>query len=149
MKAIRVLLFSAICLILSCKKDPGKIDCWFDINLPEIYQDSISSITIKYSDFSDFKNDQEVNNPDLSNYTVEINSKKPNYGTNIIHYGFITLDREHTYVIKKFDLVNASGKILFYLPWKPDSINSGSIPYLPFVFKAKGSISFSVIKYPK
>jgi hypothetical protein len=147
MKALKVLLFSVLCFTLSCKKDPGSIDCWFDIKLPSIYQDSISSIVIKYSDYSDFKNDQEINNPDLFNSSVEISSKKPNYDTNTIHYGFITLNREHTYVIKKFDLINTSGKVLFYLPWRPDSVNIGSIPYLPFVFKAKGSISFSVIKY--
>lgn len=149
MTAIKVLLFSAFCLVLSCKKDVGKIDCWFGLNPPDIYRDSISAIEIKYSDFSDFKDDQELNNPDLFRYSIKINSKSPDYGyPNLIHYGYITLDREHTYVIKEFDLVDRSGKILFYLPWKPDSVHNGDIPYLPFVFKATGFMSFNVVKYP-
>jgi hypothetical protein len=149
MKTIRVIVISAFCLILSCKKDAGKIDCWFGLNPPDNYRDSISSILIRYSSISDFKDDQELNNPDLFRYSSKIDSKSPDYGyPNLIHYGYITLDIDQTYVIKKFDLVDSSGKILFYLPWKPDSVHESSIPYLPFVFKAKGFMSISVVKYP-
>jgi hypothetical protein len=146
MKATRVLLFSALCLILSCKKDTGKIDCWFNLNPPDIYRDSISSIVINYSASSDFKDDQALMNPDLYQYSIKINSKSSNcdiYPCSI-DYGYLTLDIGKIYVIKKFDLEDSSGKVLFYLTWKPDSVHGATnVPYLPYVFKANSRIFLS------
>jgi hypothetical protein len=149
MKAFKALLFLALCLILSCKKETGKIDCWFNLNPPDIYRDSISSIVINYSAFTD---DEALMNPDIYKYSIKTNSKSPScdiYPCSI-DYGYITLDIGHWYVIKKFDLVDSSGKILFYLPWKPDTVHGATnVPYLPFVFKANGRIFFDFSKLNK
>jgi hypothetical protein len=143
MKTVKIILFYVLCLSLSCKKDTGKIDCWFNLNPPDIYRDSISSIVINYSDYSAFKYEEGLMNPDLYQYSIKTNSKRSNcdiYPCSI-DYGYITLDIGHTYVIKKFDLVDSSGKILFYLTWKPDSVHGAtSVPYLPYVFKANSRI---------
>ena len=146
MKTINFLLISVFCLSLSCKKDTGKIDCWFNLNPPDIYRGSISSIKINYSDYSDFKDDEVIMNPDLYQYSINTNSRNSNcdiYPCSI-DYGYITLDIGHTYVIKKFDLVDSSGKVLFNLTWKPDSVHGAiTVPYLPYVFKAKSRIFFA------
>ena len=149
MKTINVLLFSVLCLSLSCKKDPSKIECWFNLNPPDIYRDSISSIVINYSDYSAFKDEEELMNPEIYQYSIKTNSKSSNcdiYPCSI-DYGYITLDNGHAYVIKKFDLVDSSGKILFNLTWKPDSIH-GALDriYLPYVFNATSKISLTFSK---
>ena len=149
MKAINFLLFSVLCLSLSCKKDTGKVDCWFNLNPPDIYRDSISSIVINYSAYSDFKDEGELMNPDIYQYSLSTDLKRSNCDTYpcSIDYGSITLDIGQTYVIKKFDLVDSSGKILFYLTWKPDSIQGAlDRPYLPFVFKADSKIFLTFSK---
>jgi hypothetical protein len=152
MKTINVILFSVICLSLSCKKDTGKVDCWFNLNPPDIYRDSISSIVINYSVYSDFKDEGELMNPDIYQYSINTDLKRSNcdiYPCSI-DYGSITLDIGKTYVIKKFDLVDSSGKILFNLTWKPDSIH-GALDriYLPYVFNATSKISFTFSKLGK
>lgn len=152
MKIINFLLFSVLCLSLSCKKDPGKIDCWFNLNPPDIYRDSISSIVINYSPYSDFKDEEALMNPDLYQYSVNINSKSSNcdiYPCSI-DYGYITLEIGHSYVIKKFDLVDSSGKVLFFLTWKPDSVQgANNIQYLPYIFKANSRIFLTFSKLNK
>ena len=135
MKAIKVLLCSALCLFMSCKKDSTKIDCWFNLNPPDIYRKAISSVVIIYSGSS--------NDSDL--ITIQTKSKKS--GCDIypcsIDYGYITLKEGNWYVLQKFDLVDSSGKSLFYISAKPDSVHGAtSIPYLPFVFKATGRVFF-------
>lgn len=149
MKTINVLLLSVLCLSLSCKKDTGKIECWFNLNPPDIYRDSISSIVINYSLYSDFKDEEELMNPEIYQYSIKTNLKNSNcdiYPCSI-DYGYITLDIGQAYVIKKFDLVDSSGKILFNLPWKPDSIH-GALDriYLPYIFKATSKISLNFSK---
>ena len=148
MKTIKVLICISFCLIWSCKKNE-KIDCWFGINLPDNYRDSISSIVVRYSDFSDFKNEQDINYPDNYKNSVELSPQSENFGyPSEIHYGYLTLEKDHKYVIKKFDLVNSAGKVFYYLPWVSDTIHTNNIPRLPFIFKAS-SMSIGVAKYLK
>ena len=149
MKTVNIILCFVLFLSLSCKKDTAKIDCWFNLNPPDIYRDSISSIIINYSAFKD---DEALMNPDLYQYSIKTNSKSSNcdiYPCSV-DYGSITLDIGHTYVIKKFDLVDSSGKILFSLTWKPDSVHGATnVPYLPFVFKANSRIFLDFSKLNK
>jgi len=149
MKTINIILCFVLFLSLSCKKDTAKIDCWFNLNPPDIYRNSISSIIINYSAFND---DEALMNPDLYQYNIKTNSKSSNcdiYPCSV-DYGSVTLDIEHTYVIKKFDLVDSSGKILFYLTWKPDSVHGATdVPYLPYVFKANSRIFLDFSKLNK
>jgi len=135
MKAIKLLLCLVLCLILSCKKDATKIDCWFNLNPPDIYRKAISSVVIIYSESS---NDNDL---------ISIQTKSKKSGCDIypcsIDYGYITLKEGNWYVLQKFDLVDSSGKSLFYISAKPDSVHGAtSIPYLPFVFKATGRVFF-------
>jgi hypothetical protein len=149
MKTVNIILCFVLFLSLSCKKDTAKINCWFNLNPPDIYRDSISSIVINYSAFKD---DEALMNPVLYQYSIKTGSKSSNcdiYPCSV-DYGSITLDVGHTYVIKKFDLVNSSGKILFYLTWKPDSIHGATdVPYLPYVFKANSRIFLDFNKLTK
>ena len=152
MKALKVSMFFVFCLSLSCKKDSGKVEAWFGPSFPDtIYKDSVFCIIINYSDISEFKNDQELNNHDLFRYSSKIYPKSPDYCSECTKYfGFLNLDVGHTYVLKKFDLVNESGKILYYLPWNSDSIpTTSNTPQLPFIFKSgQGRESFKVARYP-
>jgi len=149
MKTVNIILCFVLFLSLSCKKDTAKIDCWFNLNPPDIYRNSISSIIINYSAFND---DEALMNPDLYQYSIKTNSKSSNcdiYPCSV-DYGSITLDIGHTYVIKKFDLVDSSGKILFSLTWKPDSVHGATdVPYLPYVFKANSRIFLDFSKLNK
>lgn len=152
MKTIHFLLFTVLCLSLSCKKDTAKIDCWFNLNPPDIYRDSIASILINYSATSDFKDQEALMNPDNYQYSINTNLKRSNcdiYPCSI-DFGSITLNIGQTYVIKKFDLVDSSGKILFNLTWKPDSVHGAlTVQYLPYVFKANSRIFFTFSKLSK
>jgi hypothetical protein len=135
MKAIKVLLCSALCLIMSCKKDTDKIDCWFNLNPPDIYREAISSVVITYSGSS---NDNDL---------ITIQTKSKRSGCDIypcsIDYGSITLKEGNWYVLQKFDLLDSSGKSLFYMSTKPDSVHGATnVPYLPFLFKATGRVFF-------
>jgi hypothetical protein len=135
MKVINVLLCSALCLIMSCKKDTTNIDCWFHLNPPDIYRKAISSIVIIYSGSS---NDNDL---------ITIQTKFKRSGCDIypcsIDYGYITLKEGNWYVLQKFDLVDSSGKSLFYMSTKPDSVHGAThVPYLPFVFKATERVFF-------
>ena len=149
MKTVNFILCFVLFLSLSCKKDTTKIDCWFNLNPPDIYRDSISSIVINYSAFKD---DEALMNPDLYQYSIKTNSKSSNcdiYPCSV-DYGYITLDIGQMYVIKKFDLVDSSGKILFYLTWKPDSVDGATdVPYLPYVFKANSRVFLDFNKLNK
>jgi hypothetical protein len=152
MNKVSFLFFLAVCLVTSCKKDPVKIDCWFNLNPPDIYRDSISSIVINYSDCSDIKSEEDLINPDIYQYSIKTKSKTSNCDVFpcSIDYGYITLDIGHTYVIKKFDLVDSTGKILFNITWKPDSVHGATnVPYLPYVFKANSRIFFAFGKLNK
>lgn len=132
MKTIRNLFIVLFCLCPSCKK-AEKIDCWFNLNPPDIYRKSISSVVIIYSGSSD------------DNDLITFQTKSARSGCDIypcsIDYGYITLKEGNWYVLQKFDLVDSSGKSLFYLSTKPDSVHGATyVPYLPLAFKATGRV---------
>ncbi len=151
MKIIKVCLLLVLCISLSCKKDPDKINLWFGPTFQDkTYRDSVSCIKIQYSDYSDFRNGDGLENPTLYKYSITTDLVTDDYGAEYIKYfGHLSLDIGHTYVLKKFDLVDKKGNILYFLPWKSDTIQTdGEIPRLPFIFKATGRISFGVVRYP-
>jgi hypothetical protein len=47
----------------------------------------------------------------------------------------LSLTAEHTYVLKKLDLFDKSGKLLFYIPYSTQ-LNTIGVLSLPFIFKA-------------
>jgi hypothetical protein len=144
LKVINVFSICLFALCLSCNKDSRNIDCWFNLNPPDEYRNSISSIVIKYSESSE--NTKDLENPDIYQFTVNADSKKSNCDVYpcSIDYGYITLKEGAFYVLKGFDLVDSSGKTLFKLSWKPDSIHGAvNIQYLPYVFTARERIFLS------
>jgi hypothetical protein len=89
--------------------------------------DSIAYKTINYSDIHQYKSDQDFYNPDVYNHSVNLDTKKE----------FISIPGWNSIVIKKFDMVGKSGKIMYYVPFGkrifPDTIDK-----LPVSFQLQG-----------
>ncbi len=145
MKKSIVLFIAIFCLAIACKKENTNFS-QFSVdfaNLEDsIYYDSVSYAIINYSDVTEFKDTSAFNNPDIFSHSEKVERRSP-YNTNT--YG-ITVKSEHTYVIKKFDLVSKSGNVIFYIPYGMQYFTRNGIkrswaPF-PFVFKAfSGSMS--------
>jgi hypothetical protein len=139
MKKSIVLLIAIFCLSVACKREFTNFSR-FSIdfaNLEDtIYYDSVSYAIINYSDHSEIKDSSDQYNPDVFSHSEKI-ARQSQYS--IYDYGF-TVTSEHFYVIKKFDLVSKSGKVIFFIPY--DSLyyirDSKKYPALnlPFSFKA-------------
>jgi hypothetical protein len=116
MKKSIVLLIAMFCLSVACKREFTNFSS-FSIdfaNLEDtIYYDSVSYAIINYSDHNELKDSSDLYNPDVFSHSEKI-ARKSQY--NIYDYGF-TVTSEHWYVIKKFDLVSKSGRVIFYIPY--------------------------------
>jgi hypothetical protein len=131
MKKVVSILFFISSLWLSCKKDRGYQEIWFKpVSADETEMlnfDSIAYTTINYSDVPQYKTDQDFYNPDVYNHSVNLDTKKE----------FISIPGWNSIVIKKFDMVGKSGKIMYYMPFGkrifPDTINK-----LPVSFQTQG-----------
>jgi hypothetical protein len=129
-KILSLLLFTSL-LFLSCKKDRGNSEIWFNpvcADKTEILNfDSIAYTTINYSDVPQYKSDQDFYNPDVFNHSVNLDTKKE----------FLSIPGWNSIVIKKFDMVGKSGKIMYYIPFGkrifPDTIDK-----LPVSFQLQG-----------
>jgi hypothetical protein len=140
MKKSFFILIAIFCLSFACKKESTNFSS-FDLefaNLEDsIYYDSVSYAIINYSDYSEFKDTSDLRNPDIFSHSEKVEKQSP---YNTMQYG-ITVTAEHTYVIKKFDLLSKSGKVLFYVPYGTQYYYRNGNRYpapmtLPFVFKA-------------
>jgi len=132
-----VLFFAIFCLSVSCKKEETKVT-QFSLTTNEgvINYDTISYAIINYSDSNEIKGDTSVlMNPDIFSHSVKV--EKPLR---------LTLKEEHSYVLKKFDLFDKSGNLLYYIPYRTQlNFNEGLT--LPFTFKAiDGSYLMGVTK---
>jgi hypothetical protein len=126
---------------MSCKKDPDPQQLFFlpSISSDVINWDSISYTIINYSDMNELKA-EEIENPNA--YTKSINID--------IRNECLTLDAKHTFVMKKFDMIGKSGKIIYYVPFNGESAANGISFKLPYVFQTtegRSNLSFHVIKY--
>jgi hypothetical protein len=105
-------------LTIACKKENSKFSR-FKVDFANlndsIYYDSVSYALINYSDLSELKDTAAIKNPDIFSHSEKI-EKQIAYGVSPREFG-ITWTAEHTYVIKKFDLVSKSGNIIFYVPY--------------------------------
>lgn len=141
MKKSIILFLSIICISIACKKESSRFSR-FDIrfaNLEDtIYYDSVAYAIINYSEFSEFKDTSDYKNPDVFSHTVKV-EKQSGSGKSITEYG-LTLTAEHSYVLKKFDLVSKSGNIIFYVPYGALYYIVNGIKYpsfgLPYSFQA-------------
>ena len=127
MKKSILILFAIICLSISCKKEGTKVTQFyvqFNERADSVYYDSIAYAIINYSDVKELKDSLAINNPDVFNHTVKV--EKPYT---------LSLTAEHTYVLKKLDLYDKSGNLLFYIPYR-SQLNTNVVMALPFLFKA-------------
>jgi hypothetical protein len=127
MKKAILLLISTLCLAISCKKEGTKVTQFsvqFNERADSVYYDSIAYAIFNYSDINDLKDSSAINNPNVFSQSVKV--ERPYT---------LTLTAGHTYVLKKLDLFNKSGILLFYIPYRTQ-INTNSIMTLPFTFKA-------------
>lgn len=127
MKKSVLFIIAIFCLSVSCKKEGTKVTQFsvqFNERADSVYYDSIAYAIFNYSDIKELKDSSAINNPDVFSQSVKI--KKP--------YS-LTLTAGHTYVLKKLDLFDKSGTLLFYIPYRTQ-INTNSIMTLPFTFKA-------------
>lgn len=140
MKKSIVLFLAIFCLSIACKKENTNFSS-FDLDLANpsdsIYYDSVAYAIINYSDLSEIKDTSGSRNPDVFNHSEKVESRSP---YNIYQYGF-TVKSEHSYVIKRFDLLSKSGKVIFYIPYGTQYYFRDGIQYkapitLPFYFKA-------------
>jgi hypothetical protein len=128
-----VSLLILICLILpACNKDKNVTVVFvpkFTRDEYNTYFDSISTAVINYSDLSEIKDSSELNNPEIFN--TSITSGKP---------FSLTLTSDHSFVIKKFDLMDKKGSVIFYIPYGTFYYYSDGSQYptqgLPLLFKA-------------
>lgn len=126
MKKSILLLIVIICLCNSCKKEGTKVTQFyvqFNEKADSVYYDSIAYAIFNYSDVKELKDTSAINNPDIFHHTVNV--EKP---------FTLSLTAEHTYVLKKLDLFDKSGKLLFYVPYRTQ-LNPYDVNALPFFFK--------------
>jgi hypothetical protein len=127
MKKSILLLIVILFVSISCKKEETKVTQFYvqvNESADSVYYDSIAYAIFNYSDVKELKDTSSINNPDVFNHTVKV--EKPYT---------LTLTAEHTYVLKKLDLYDKSGKLLFYIPYRTQ-LTTNNVMALPFFFKA-------------
>ena len=136
MKKLILLLVIYLSLGISCKKEEIKVTQFSASTVEGIIDyDSISYAIINYSDVNEIKDKSEYENPDIFSHTVKV--EKP---------FTLTLKAEHTYLLKKFDLFDINGRLMFFIPYRSELTTIGGMA-LPFIFKAiDGGYSLSVTK---
>ncbi len=131
-----VLMFVMLIPFLSCKKESPKTIS-FSISFARIqdsvYYDSVAFAVINYSEMSEIRDSSDLNNPEVFSQTVKV--EKPYT---------LTFESGQTCVIKKFDLINRSGEVIFYVPYGVQHYYVNNIQYdgigLPFIIKAEDGV---------
>lgn len=134
-----ILFVAAVMLIsVSCKKDKATVT-QFTLQLTNpadsVYYHSVSYAVFSYSDARDIKDSADLYNPEFFTSTAKV--VKPYT---------LSLTSEHTYVLKKLELFDSEGKLLFYIPQRSQQNNQNTFA-LPFSFKpVSGTILLSVVR---
>lgn len=141
MKRIIFLLLSGMFISISCKKEPDPPLLMFLPSLSGkdlISWDSVSYTTINYS-YQNELIDDELNNPEIYSNTVNLDLRTE----------YLQLEANQVIVIKKFDMMDKSGKILYYIPFSDETTSSGTLK-LPWHLKTgegKSNYAITVIRY--
>lgn len=139
MKKNCILLLMLFCLSVSCKKDPGNQNVrfvpLFALGEDSIYYDSIDYTLINYSDLNELKDTSDLNNPNVFSNSIKLDILKDE----------INLAIDHTYVIKRFDMISKTGNILYYIPYGK---NLG-LPYSFKVHRDEAMIILYINRYPQ
>jgi hypothetical protein len=136
MKNSIVLFLAIFCFSVACKKDGTKVTRFIPTFKEGVIQsDSISYAIINYSDVNEIKDTLDLMNPDVFSHTVKVSNPFS-----------LSLTDEHFYVLKKFDLFDKSGSLLYYMPYRTQ-LNYHEGITLPFSFKAMNrTLELPVIK---
>lgn len=131
MKTILSFVLLIFTLCQSCKKDVGTQEIWFKpvcADETEVLKyDSIAYTIINYSDIPQYKPDPDFYNQDIYSHSVKLDTKTE----------FISLPGWHRVVIKRFEMVDKSGKIMYYIPFGKDNVPE-SVNKLPISFQTQG-----------
>lgn len=119
-KLILPILVIFYLLVSSCKKEQEYGVFTFNPYLSQkadsISYDSAYFLIINYSMGEEFKNASEVTDSTTSYHTIKLSLEKNNLGK----MSFTTADlnwKVGNYIIKKYDLVDKSGKVIYCIPY--------------------------------
>lgn len=141
----KFLFFLILAALYSCKKeDTVQLRFTPSITGEQGYVwhwDSILYTTVYYSDNTEIKTLEELNDPEVYHHTVNMD----------IRNDFLTFVEGRSCIIKKFDIVAKSGEVMFYIPYNGQPGSDKVAIKLPYRIGMNYSMSLaiSVIRYPK
>jgi hypothetical protein len=130
-----ILFFSA-----SCKKEPEPPQILFfpSLSAPDLIAwDSVSYTTINYSYQTELK-ENEWDNPAVYSHSVNLDLRAE----------YLTLEANQVIVIKKFDILDKSGKILYYIPFSVATSSAKlKLPWLLHTGEGKANYDIPVMRF--
>jgi len=143
-KLVLLILVIFYLLMSSCKKEPKYGVFTFAPYLSQkadtVSYDSVYFLIVNYSMGEEFKNASEIVDTTTSYHTIKLSLEKNNWGK----MSFTTSDlnwKVGNYIIKKYDLVDKSGKVIYCIPYKiperyvvgPGNLENSSVMPLPLI----------------
>ena len=153
-----IFLIPVICLLLSCSKEKEVSDISFSgifAKLSDsVYYDSVSYLILNYSPSSELKTQSDYSDSTIYSHSVkyeidksEIQKMNHSLGTKPVRFD------AGWYVVKRFDLVDKSGKVIYHIPYAiPDRYKTNitnTVMALPIGFgpsEAPTNINFVVTR---
>ena len=151
-----ILAFLILSFIFSCKKEKEIGDVSFSTSFARVQDsvsyDSVSYIIMNYSLTNEFNDNSSFDDSSKYSHSIKLDVDKNqringHFGTKYIH-----LDKGQ-YVIKRFDLVDKYGKVIYCIPYEiPENYKTNvinnliSLPILFSTPEANTSFVFTIIK---
>jgi hypothetical protein len=139
MKKFTYLLIFVFTAFTSCKKD-NNVQLRFTPILEDktdmlgLNWDSIAYTTIWYSSGTELKTAEDRSDPNVYNHAINLDVRKD----------YLTLTAGDPCVVKKFDMIGKSGKILFYIPYEGEPGSNKITQKLPLSIPMSSSKSISI-----
>lgn len=153
MKSQLFLLLVILCLSASCKKEKEAVKIQFS----SMFVKSSDSIAYKTVDallihYDELKDGSNSNDSTIFSHSVTLKIDKSKTTNQRIVSEYISLEVGH-YVLKKFDLIDSSGKIIYYIPYTiPENykgnINGAILPLPNFqtIYEGLSDVMLGIIK---
>jgi hypothetical protein len=147
------LLLVILCLSASCKKEKEIVKIQFDT----IFAKTSDSIAYKTVDallihYDEFKDASSINDSTIFSHSVTLQIDKSRTTHQHIVSEYISLEVGR-YVLKKFDLIDSAGKIIYYIPYTIPENYKGNIngaiiplPYIQTIYGGLSNVSIEIIK---
>jgi hypothetical protein len=147
------LLLVILCLSASCKKEKVVVKIQFNTMFAKtsdsIAYKTVDALLIHYDEFKDISKIDDSTSFSHS-VTLKIDKSRTTYQSLVSEYISLEAGR---YVIKKFDLIDSSGKIVYYIPYTIPEKYEGNIngaiiplPYTQTIYEGLSNVSFTIIK---